>query len=332
VRGSVSTFRPFRKRRLGGIYVLLAAALFVGSAAVAAPSPQEDVASTSQDTAGRVMFGSWVKPRASDPVVTGNPGEDAVLNMESEIGARLTIDHVYLHFNDKWPLHRQVWDKKAGRIPLIAWEPEEPVVAWNQIAGGKVDGYINGRAKAARKFGSTIFLTFHHEPEDDTATYGTPHQFRLAWRHIVKRFRAVGATNVKFVFILTAETYRLGQASEWYPGSHFVDFVGADGYNWYGTDPTKAWRSADAIFAPFYSWSLSVGKPAMITETGTLEDPADPLRKAHWFDDVATWLPSVPNIRAFVYFSSDRMYPWWADSSEAALTSFSALRHSSVFR
>ena len=277
------------------------------------------------------LFGSYVKPRPKDPVVTGDPGRDAVLRMEADIGRRLAMDHVYYHFDDPWPERRQRWDVRKGRVPLISWQPEEPVVTWSEIADGAADDIIDQRARDAAAFDARIFLSFHHEPENDASTYGEPKDFIAAWRHIVERFRDAGADKVRFVLTLEAFSYTSSEADRWYPGTDVVDVVAADGYNWFGTRSSATWREVSDIFGPFYDWSVAAEEPAFITEAGTLEDPDDGQRKAGWFERAGAWLRDRPNIRAFVYFSSDRRWPWWADSSKASLAAFADLANSSPF-
>jgi len=268
-------------------------------------------------------FGSFVKPRPSDPIVTGNPGEDAVLNLESEVDRTLSIDHVYYHFDHVWPEQRQTWDRQGGRIPLINWSPD-PAFTWADVAAGKADAVIDARAQGAIAFGSQIMLAFSHEPENDVGM-GTPADYIAAWRHVVTRFRTDGVTNVRFVLILMAVTYNQGQATQWYPGSDYIDVVGADGYNWYGAEVGTPWREAKDIFSLGNQWAIAQGRPFMIAETGCLDDPADPYRKANWFRAAAQWLATQPNITAFVYFNSALRYPWWADSSAASLDGYRTL-------
>jgi beta-mannanase len=146
-----------------------------------------------------------------------------------------------------------------------------------------------------------------------------------AWRHVVDRFRAAGATNVLWVWILGSEVFREGTADGWYPGRSYVDYAGADGYNYDFAIPGAQWRTVDALFSSFYAWSVQHHLPAMITETGCLEDPADPGRKAAWFNNADAWLHTHPDIRAFVYFNTTVRWPWWVDTSAESLAAFRAL-------
>jgi Glycosyl hydrolase family 26 len=289
-----------------------------------APAAISDPASAITRVSTR--FGSFVKPRSSDPIVTGDPGKDAVLNLESEVGRKLSIDHVYYSFDQAWPGRRQKWDRRHERIPLINWSPD-PEFTWVDVAEGKADALIDARAKAAVAFGSKILLSFSHEPENDVAM-GTPADYVAAWRHVVSRFRKDGATHVRFVLILMSSTYNQGKAGRWYPGSRYINVVGADGYNWHGAEAGQRWRAVKDIFRLGNRWAKARGRRFMITETGCLEDPADPHRKENWFLAAARWLAKKGNSAGFVYFNSDAVHAWRADSSAAALHGYRFLGES----
>jgi hypothetical protein len=309
---------------------LLCGCATMGAAGVVEADGRFWVTELSFRPAPPILFGARAKPRPTDKVVTGNQDEDALLHLESEIGRKLAIDHFYLNFGDVWPNARFAWDRRGGRVPLMDWDLTDPSYTWAQIAAGKADGIINARARAAAAYKGPILLSFDHEPNYSTA--GTPSQFVAAWRHIVRRFRAAGAANVKFVLILSAIVFDQGTQNLWYPGRPYVDYVGADGYNWYGAHSNAKWRSLGDIFNNFYYWTLTEHVPAMITETGSLEDPRNPGRKAAWFRQADTWLHSHPNIKAFVYFDTNQKWPWWVDTSATSLHAFKAMAQDPLFR
>lgn len=280
----------------------------------------------------RMLLGARAQPQSIDPVVTGDPDEDALLNLESQIGRKVTIDHIYVHYGTPLPYARFAWDRANGRVPLVDWDLTDPFYSWAQVAGGQTDGIINATARAAAAYKGPILLSFHHEPEYGVPRYGTPEQFVEAWKHVVDRFRAARATNVLWVWILGSEVFRQGTADLWYPGRTYVDYVGADGYNWAGAHAGARWRSLADIFTSFYYWSVAKGLPAMITETGCLEDHNDPARKAEWFKDADAWLHAHPDIRAFVYFNTTVRWPWWVDTSPQSLQAFRALANDPLLR
>ena len=162
--------------------------------------------------------------------------------------------------------------------------PDSPVLHLVQIAGGKADRIINTDAKAAAAYKGPIVCRFTTNPSMASRDHGTPAEFVAAWRHVVDRFRAAGASNVLWVWILGSEVFREGAADGWYPGRSYVDYAGADGYNYAFARPGAQWRTVNALFSSFHAWSVQHHLPAMITETGTMEDPADPGRKAGSFN------------------------------------------------
>jgi uncharacterized protein YkwD len=271
--------------------------------------------------------------RATFPVITGDPDEDALLHFESQIGRRVGIDHMYVHVGIPLPISRFNWDRAGGRVPLVDWDLQPPVLySWAQVAAGKADKIINATARTARAYGHPILLSFEHEPEYSVARgHAGPSEFVAAWRHVVDRFRAEGATNVLWVLDYGGDIPLKGTGDLWYPGPSYVDFVGADGYNWYGARHNAQWRSIADVFTSFYFWALSVHKPAMIVETGVLEDPANPGRKAAWFTQADAWLHSHPDIKAFVYFNTPVKWPWWIDTSPQSLAAFRSLAQDPLF-
>lgn len=279
-----------------------------------------------------MLLGARAEPRATDPVVTGDPDKDALLHLESEIGRKVAIDHIYVHFGAPLPYSRFAWDRANGRVPLVDWDLSQPADDWSQIAAGKADSIIDETARAAKAYGHPILLSFDHEPLYGTYVPGKPAQFVAAWRHVVDRFRATGASNVFWVLILTASTYDAGVADLYYPGRSYVNFLGADGYNWRWAHHHARWRSFADIFTSFYFYAREKRLPAMITEAGTLEDPTDPGRKAAWLSGTDAWLHTHPDIKAFIYFNTTVKWPWWIDTSPQSLAAFRALANDPLLR
>jgi hypothetical protein len=283
-------------------------------------------------SSSKILLGARAQPRPTDPVVTGDPDEDALLHLEAEIGRKLAIDHIYVHLGSPLPYTRFAWDRANGRLPLVDWDLIDPFYTWSQIAGGKADRIINADAKAAAAYKGPILLSFHHEPEYGVPRYGTPAEFVAAWKHVVDRFRAARATNVLWIWILGSEVFRQGTADGWFPGRSYVDYVGADGYNYAFAKPGAQWRTVADLFDAFYAWSAEKHLPAMITETGCLEDPADPGRKAAWFNQADAWLHTHPDIKAFMYFNTTVRWPWFVDTSPQSLAAFRALANDPLLR
>jgi len=164
----------------------------------------------------------------------------------------------------------------------------------------------------------------------------SPASFVAAWRHMHDIFSSVGATNVRWIWCPSGATFATGVAQRYYPGNSYVDWTGADGYNWAPELPATTWRSFAQIFSSFYTWGLSAGKPMLVGEYGTVEGA--PGAKAAWFRQADYQLRTYfPGIRAVVYFNSDhpdfgKNFDWRVTTSHSALGAFRAFANDPYFR
>lgn len=268
-----------------------------------------------------VYFGSWVRP------LDGTSKRDALLARERQIGRTFAIDHQYYRWNSAIPTSHETWTAGAGRIPFLSWNARRSdgrVVTWSRIASGAEDGWVSARADAFRAFGRPVYLSFHHEPENDVPTFGQPADYVGAFRRIVDIFRARGATNVTFVWTMMAWSFerQASVASQYYPGDAYVDVVAADGYNWYPGRKGSRWRSFREVMGSTRAFAVAHAKPFMAAEYGVQEDPAQPGRKGEWYRGILSVIPDWPELIALVYFDSDRIYPWLPDTSASALDGY----------
>jgi hypothetical protein len=311
---------------------MLVAGLLFGPVVAASAGTHRTPVSTKTSalttTTPSVMFGAYAKVRSDDPVVTGVPAQDSLVRIENKIGRHLGLDHIYYNFDNKWPNTRSSWDKANGRIPFINWASSSngSDIQWSAIASGQYDSYIDARAVAAKNYGSPLFIAFNHESDNDGGRSGTSANYVAAYNHIAARFDLAGATNVKFVLILMAQSYNNFTADQWY-SSDAVDYVAADGYNYGGPLAIHGqnWRSFHDIFNNFYNFSLQVGKPAIVSEFATTEDPNIPTRKADWIAAAGDQMKLWPNIVGAMWFSSNVRFPWWVDSTANSISGFAAM-------
>ncbi|MEO8423491.1 MAG: glycosyl hydrolase [Actinomycetota bacterium] len=268
-----------------------------------------------------VYFGARVGPRGSES------SKEALERVESRIGRKFAIDHQYYQWDADLPTAQQRWDVDNGRIPFVNWNAGKGsgYVRWSAIANGSQDAWIRERADAFKAFASPIYLTFHHEPEDDLSRFGTAADFAAAFRHIVTVFRSRNVTNVAFVWTMMAWSFnpRSGRdASSYYPGDSYIDFVGGDGYNWYPGRPGDKWNSFQAIFDPINAFAIAHHKPWMVVEYGAQEDPAVPGRKAQWLRDALATAQSWPSLKSLMYFDMVKVYRWDTDSSSSSMSAY----------
>ena len=268
-------------------------------------------------------------------------GTGSLLTQEVALGRTLNIQRIYYAWNDIFPDATVTDDLAKGRIPLMSWypgirNPDKSItyITWSDIANGNQDSVIIARALAIKALGQPVMFTFHHEPED--LNHGTSSDFVAAWKHIHDVFLQQGTTNVVWVLITFASWYDNNRINQYYPGDQYVDWLGPDGYNFFGTwtgqgGCKRAWVTFQSVFQGVVNWNASHGKPILAAEWGTTEDPADPNRKAQWFTDAQALIksPGWENFKGLVYYNNDNSAVegcnWKVDSSPTSFDAFKAM-------
>lgn len=290
--------------------------------AIAAAVPLSATAAVAPPPAG-VVFG------ASVATTTGTSAAQALAGLEASVGRTLGIDRTYSRWDDVQPTPIVVDDVAHGRLPLLSIRPQRKdgsIIPWADLASGAHDAEIRAQADAFRDRGIALILTLHHEPELAVG-YGTAADYVAAFRHYVAVFRGERATGVAFAVVLGAGTFK--NPAAWYPGDDVVDWIGADAYNFAACVPGQpAWRSLATAAGPFYAWASSRGKPLVLAEWGSAEDPAQPGRKAQWLRDAATTLAGWPQVKAAAYFDRVGTCDWRITTSATAADAFADIAHS----
>ena len=277
------------------------------------------------------LLGAWVEPTGG---ATASNEEAAVAGFEHLIGRRLAIDNLYTNWAAPMPLNAARWDLRHGIVPMISWGGAQT----SRIAEGADDAQIRARALQLRALHGPVMLRWFWEMDTpaNAAIAGSPASFIAAWRHIYRVFAQVGATNVRWVWCPTTWGFGNGLAERFYPGSAYVDWIGADGYNWAPVRQVP-WRTFAQIFSAFYKWGASTGKPLLVGEFGVLERA--PGQKAAWFAQAERQLQmQLPAIRAVVYFNSyrknitfDKYFDWKVTTSKSSLAAFRAFANNPYF-
>jgi len=212
---------------------------------------------------------------------------------------------------------------RHGAIPIIFWSPWDKPYTQNlgpdkfsltAILEGKWDAYIDMWANSAKAFGRPFFVSFGNEMngcwfpwsgsfygENDTG----PETFKKAWRYVVDRTRARGATNISWVF--HANNYSAFpdawcQMARFYPGSDYVNWLGLSVYGIQFGD-ADTW----CLFRPLLDWPyqeisrLDPDKPIMLAEFGVGDFPKLG-SKPEWFRDALDQIPKYPRIKAAIYW------------------------------
>src|SRR5919198_1438905 len=80
---------------------------------------------------------------------------------------------------------------------------------------------------------------------------------------------------------------------------------------------STAWGSPGEMVARMAGWAEPHGKPLMLAEWGSVEDPAQPGRKAEWLRDGLDAARSWPQLRALSYFDAVGTCDWRLRSGSA---------------
>jgi hypothetical protein len=322
--------RPLRALLLAVLSALLTAGLvLVPAPAGAAVRPVGPLS-----PASGALFGALVNPNRSNPSST--PAEVAAL--ETKIGRKLEIVNHFYTYQQAVGTQGEVQDIAGGRTPMITWGATDT----RRIVSGLEDGWIRQQAIRIRDLGDRVFLRYFHEPEGDyrAAIVSSAADYIAAWKRARQIFADVGATNVVWVFCTTAFAFRVSTTRDprsFYPGDAFVDWIGADGYNFAPVKPGAKWNSFTTVFSRWYAWAAQRPKPLMAAEYGVLEDPSVPGRKAAWYDDMRSVVKTTfPLLQAVIAWSTantkeGRVYNWNVDSTSSALAAWTRMAKDPYF-
>jgi hypothetical protein len=309
---------------------LLASIMVGGPASAATTSPD----GTPLATHGPILptSGAWVGSYVAQGDHHGASHDQAMDDFESDAGRRMAIDHDYFAWDVEFPDGVDDESRDQGRILFISWNAMTSggtCTKWSSIASGSKDATIDARAADLKDFGAPLFFAFHHEPEDQVGDCGSENDFVNAWRHIHDRFAQDGVTNISWVWVLMAYTFRIDEADQYYPGNSYVDLIGADGYNWYscpGRD--DGWSDFSQVFGKFHDFGVAKGKPELIAEFSSMEDPDDPGHKGEWISDAAATIKSWPEIKGALWYDNGPPMAdctWWVDTSASSQSAFNAM-------
>lgn len=229
-------------------------------------------------------------------------------------------------------------------ISVKAQKRNGTLIKWADVASAQPGSVLYNNmaewARAIRDLQVPGFFTFHHEPEAAiNVNNGSAAEYIAAWRNFHSVFRAQGAINVSFMWILTAQSFRLTStdrryAEKWYPGDGYVDGVASDAYNWYScrTAVQSPWRSLAFLIEGQRAFGAAhPSKLLYLTEWASAEDPSSQGRKAQWIRDAQALLktPGYAQFRGFTYFNipGQGNCVWDVRSSQNALDAFTDMAH-----
>lgn len=242
------------------------------------------------------------------------------------------------------PLYGYAFGSLGGPARLARLVNIQTNVPWAQVAaatpGTPTFANISRWAHAIQASRQPIMVSFSHEPESaQSQKWGTAATFVAAWRRVVTIFRSLGVTNVQWTWTMTSYAFTAPasdprHASTWYPGDTFVNYVGADGYNWFGcmARHTTQWQDAAQIFAGAMAFATTHHKGLVLPEFGSVSDPANPNRRAQWLNNAHAYFDAHANQLAGVFYfnEADRTCHWQL-SSRVDYQAFGGMVHDRAF-
>ncbi len=151
-----------------------------------------------------------------------------------------------------------------------------------KIIAGKFDADIRSWARAAKKFGTPIFIEWGTEPNGDWFSWNGkwnggaregPSRYIASYRHIVDLMRAEGADNLTWVWHVNwsdAPERKWNAFENYFPGENYCDWLAMSAYGPLtpGTnDDADSFRSkVDPTYARLAA--LAPGKPIIVAEFG----------------------------------------------------------------
>jgi Glycosyl hydrolase family 26 len=160
------------------------------------------------------------------------------------------MDHNWFQQRE-FPVQTARWVRERGAVPFIRLmlrsfigekRPEE-VYTLDRILAGDFDADLDAWGDAAREFGTPFIAEWGTEANGDWFHWSPMKngggleegaaKFRAAYRYIVQRVRARGASNVIWAFHVNAETFPNDPRNSMkalYPGADVVDWVGLSVY------------------------------------------------------------------------------------------------------
>lgn len=221
-----------------------------------------------------------------------------------------------------------------GAIPLVFWSPwDRPEGNWdsnlgrfnlNAIIAGQWDDYIDQWANQAKAYGKPLFVSWGLEmngrwfpwsglfygaekPLEGCANcFAGPETFKQAYRYVVNRARAQGATNILWVWQANNSSdpdEPWNRMVQYYPGQQYVDWLAITAY---GTQFSveEGWFTFDEVIGMRYETVANIDqtKPLMLAEWGVGEFPKKG-SKAQWITEFFKRLPKeFPRIHAAVFW------------------------------
>jgi hypothetical protein len=225
----------------------------------------------------------------------------------------------------------------AGVLPALTWESwnwndksssggtavTQPAYAPRVIAHGKYDSYIRSTARAIKSVHCSLLLRFDQEPNGDWYPWGvaTPgmnnksSQYVAMWRHVWRIFHHQHVNNVVWSWSPNLLLPRHYPLKALYPGNHYVDSVGLDGYLLHPQD------TVHSVLGPLMKGlkKFASKRPWFVAETGVASSGRN---QAAGIRNLLHTVATDKRLHGFVYLDEPEPRADWSVKSSAAVSAF----------
>jgi hypothetical protein len=260
---------------------------------------------------------------AGQTLLWGAYVEDYIANLapfEQLVGKPVNMRVYFWGWGDSFPTSLGADLKASGKTLVLFWEQYGTTL--DRINSGEYDSYMNQFAASAKAYGGEVILAPLHEmngnwdPWDGTVGNNTPAKVIAAWRRIHNAFS--GVTNVKFAWDVnnvSVPDTAANAISVYYPGDDYVDYVGADGFNF-----DNPWQTWSQVFSKPLAVLKQYNKPIYIFSTAC----SPGLQKAQWILDMGAGAKQY-NIAGWLWFNTNKERDWRVNSDASSLAAFKSI-------
>jgi mannan endo-1,4-beta-mannosidase len=235
-----------------------------------------------------------------------------VAAMSASTGVRPNVVMYYSGWQEPFRTAFARQAARHGAVPMVQVEPAGISLA--AIAAGRYDGYLTDYAAQVRSYGHAVIIGFGHEMNGYWYSWGVRHArpaaFVAAWRHLVRVFRAAGATNVTWLWTVNIIDAKGGipAPGRWWPGRSYVTWVGIDGYYY-----KPSWAFAPLFGPTIKAVRALTGDPILISETGATAAAGKAAKITDVFGGVRAY-----GLLGFVWYDAQGVRDWRIDTPAAA--------------
>ena len=263
---------------------------------------------------------------------------EKIIDLEDSLRITFPIIHIYKAWGEKreheFPKIELETIYELGSVPMISWEPWvgafsiqnypniEPSLekrdkgSLASIASGNYDKYIVKWALEAKNFGHPVYVRFGHEMNDPYhypwgPQNNFPQDYIDAWIHVYEVFENNQVDNIIWVW----NPHLSYDIEGYYPGDHYVDVISFGVLNFGTSLSWSKWWRFDELLSNSYDKLLTLNKPMMVSEFGSLSVGGD---RSEWFKNALTVIPEdYRAINSIVFFhypnetSTDKSLNWY---------------------